>query len=160
MAAGELNAQRRGAAELRQPLGTVVGFAGDAVTDLLPAKPGAHKIAGGVVGVVHHHAGVILGKQAALGVFVILKIRVLAGADVILGQIGEGHDLKRHAVHAVVAQRLAAHFQYGVVHAGVHHLAEQPVQFQAFGRRVGGGLVLAGNVHPVGADVGAGHPPR
>ena len=84
-----------------------------------------------------------------LRVFVVLEIRVLAGADVVLGQIGEGHYLKGDAVHAVVAQGLAAHFQHHMVHVGVQHFAEQPVQLQAFRRRIGGGLVHACNVHAV-----------
>ena len=81
---------------------------------------------------------------------------MLAGADVILRQVRESHDLKRHAVYAVVAQRLAADLQYAVAHARIQHLAEQPVQLETLGRCVGGGLVHARNVHAVGADVGAG----
>ena len=76
----------------------------------------------------------------------------------ILGQVREGHDLKRHTVNAVVAQRLAADLQHAVVDARVQHFAEQAVQLKAFGRRVGGSLVYARDVDTVGADVGAGQP--
>ena len=81
--------------------------------------------------------------------FVVLKIRVLAGADVILRQVRKGHDLKRNAVHAMVAQGLTADLQHTVMHTGVQHLPEQAVQFKAFGGGVGGGLVAAGNIHTV-----------
>ena len=154
--ADEIHPQGGGAAEGGQPAGVVVRRTAHAETDLLPAEGRAHVSAGLVVGVVDHHPGVVAGEQAALGVLVILKIRVFAGADVIFRQVGESHGLKGHAVHPVMGQRLAAHLQHGVMHPRVHHFAEQAVQFQAFGRGVGGGLVLPGDVHAVGTDVGAG----
>ena len=45
-----------------------------------------------------------------------------------------------------------------MAHPGVQHGPKQPVQLQAFRRGVGGGLVPAGKVGPVGADVPAGQP--
>ena len=157
-AADEINAQRHAVAVLRQHHAAVVGLGLDAEADLLALETLAHEIAVWVIDVINHRAGVVFGKQTALGAFVILKIRVLAGADVIFGQIREGHDLKGDTVHAVVAQGLTADFQHAVVYTRVQHFAEQAVQFQALRRRVGGGLVLACNVHAVGTDVGAGQP--
>ena len=156
MLAQKVDAQCGLAAELRQRGAVVVGGALNAVAGLVAAKAGAHKGAGVVVGIVDHLAGLIVRKQTVLRVFVVLKIGVLAGADVVLGQIGERHHLKRDAIHAVVAQRLAAHFQHHMVYIGVQHLAEQPVQFQAFRGGVGGVLVYARNVYAVRANVGAG----
>ena len=152
----KVNAEGGLAAVLCQILPVIVGGILDAKADLLALKALAHEIAVGVIYVVNHRAGVVFCKQTALGALVILKVWVLAGADVILRQVREGHDLKRHAVHAVVAQRLAADLQYAVAHARIQHLAEQPVQLETLGRRVGGGLVHARNVDAVGADVGAG----
>ena len=152
----KVNAEGGLAAVLCQILPVIVGGILDAKADLFAFKALAHESAVGVIHVVNHRAGVVFCKQAALGALVVLKIGVLAGADVILRQVREGHDLKRHAVHAVVAQRLAADLQYAVAHARIQHLAEQPVQLETLGRCVGGGLVYARNVHAVGADVGAG----
>ena len=80
----------------------IVGGILDAKADLFAFKALAHEITVGVIHVVNHRAGVVFCKQAALGALVVLKIGVLAGSDVILRQVREGHDLKRHAVHAVV----------------------------------------------------------
>ena len=156
MLAQKVDAQRGLTAELGQRGAVVVGGALDAVAGLVAAKAGAHEFAGVVIGIVDHFASLVVHKQTVLRVFVVLEIRVLAGADVVLGQIGEGHYLKGDAVHAVVAQGLAAHFQHHMVHVGVQHFAEQPVQLQAFRRRIGGGLVHARNVHAVRANVGTG----
>ena len=152
----KVNAEGGLAAELCQILPVIVGRILDAKADLFAFKALAHESAVGIIRVVNHRAGVVFCKQAALGALVVLKIGVLAGSDVILRQVRESHDLKRHAVYAVVAQRLAADLQYAVAHARIQHLAEQPVQLETLGRCVGGGLVHARNVHAVGADVGAG----
>ena len=149
MAADKINAQRGAAAILCQHHAAVVSLGLNAKADLLTTKAIAHEIAVRVICIVNHRAGVVLGKQAALGAFVVLKIRVLAGADVILRQVRKGHDLKRNAVHAMVAQGLTADLQHTVMHTGVQHLPEQAVQLKAFGGGVGGGLVAAGNIHTV-----------
>ena len=152
----KINAERGLTAVLGQIPAVVVSRALDAKADRLALEALAHKGAVGVIGVIDHRAGIVFGKQAALGALVVLKVRVLAGADVVLRQVGEGHYLKGNAVHAVMAQGLTADLQHTVVHTGVQHFAEQAVQLQAFGGGVGGGLVHTGNVHAVGADVGAG----
>lgn len=149
MAADKINAQRGAAAILCQHHAAVVSLGLNAKADLLTTKAIAHEIAVRVICIVNHRAGVVLGKQAALGALVILEIGVLAGADVILRQVRKGHDLKRNAVHAMVAQGLTADLQYTVMHTGVQHLPEQAVQLKAFGGGVGGGLVAAGNIHTV-----------
>ena len=149
MAADKINAQRGAAAILCQHHAAVVSLGLNAKADLLTTKAIAHEIAVRVICIVNHRAGVVLGKQAVLCAFVVLKIGVLAGADVILRQVRKGHDLKRNAVHAMVAQGLTADLQYTVMHTGVQHLPEQAVQLKAFGGGVGGGLVAAGNIHTV-----------
>ena len=156
MRAEEFDAQLGFAAGQVQPGGAVFGPGSQPVRNELPGKPGPHEFTGRVVGVVHHGPGVVFGKQAALGGFVVGQVRVLAGADVIRREVGEGNRLKGQPVHPVAAQGLAAHLQHAVAHPGVPHGPQQPVQLQAFRRGVGGGLVPAGKVGPVGADVSAG----
>ena len=133
----------------------IVGGILDAKADLFAFKALTHESTVGVIHVVNHRAGVVFCKQAALGALVVLKIGVLAGSDVILRQVREGHDLKRHAVHAVVrsAWLLTSSTQW---RTHIQHLAEQPVQLETLGRCIGGSLVHARNVDTVGADVGAG----
>ena len=100
MAADKINAQRGAAAILCQHHAAVVSLGLNAKADLLTTKAIAHEIAVRVICIVNHCAGVVLGKQAVFCAFVVLKIRVLAGADVILRQVRKGYDLKRNAVHA------------------------------------------------------------
>ena len=91
-------------------------------------------------------------EQLALPAAVFLKGGVLAGADVVGGQVGEHPHVVVDAPHPVHHQALAGHFHHHRVTPGVHKGAEDLLQLVALGGGVGGVLVAAHVVHAVGAD--------
>ena len=108
---------------------------------------------GGGVGVVPvHHAQIAPLEQLALPAAVFLKGGVLAGPDVVGGQVGEHPHVVVDAPHPVHHQPLAGHLHHHRVAPGVHKGAEDLLQLVALGGGVGGIFVAALIVHAVGAD--------
>jgi len=94
--------------------------------------PGGQLAAPLVVGVDHADAGEAGGEQARLD----LEVLVHAGVEVqvVLGQVGEHHDVVGGAGDPAQGQRVARDLHRGRRHPAPHHLGQQRLQVGGLGR--------------------------
>ena len=104
-----------------------------------------------VVGV--EDAVAALGEQPLLAVPVVGIVRMLLGADVVRGEVGEHRRIEGDAVHPVAGQRLRGHLHHHIPDALVPHGPKQPHQLVALRCGIAGSHVLPG---VGGADNAAG----
>ncbi len=112
---------------------------------------GGHGGPGGIVHVAYRPAA--LAEEGGFAGAVLLQVGVLAGADVVRGQVQEHSGVEGEAVQALELHGLGGCLQHHIGAPGVGHLPQGPVEGDGLGGGVGAvGQLFPPDVRPQGAD--------